>query len=58
MPKKNTQTIPFDDRNLPVNSLSKEKMDELEKRLAPYVEEIKQKLRAELEEKKKAFNNP
>lgn len=56
MPKKNIPRIPFDDRSLPRNTLSKEKMEELEERLAPHVEEIMKKLRAELQEKRKILN--
>ncbi len=57
MPKKNTPKIPFDDRSLPRNTLSKEKMEELEERLSPFVEEIKKKLRQEFQEKGKILNN-
>ena len=57
MSKKNIPKIPFDDRKLPRNTMSKERMEELEEKFAPYVEEIKQKLRAELQQKGKLLNN-
>jgi hypothetical protein len=57
MPEKNNPRIPFDDRSLPRNSLSKEKMAELETRLAPYMEEIKPNLKEELENKSKVGGN-
>ncbi|KEO75930.1 hypothetical protein [Anditalea andensis] len=47
MRRKNTQNIAFDDRNLPVNPMSKERMEDLEMHLAPFVKEIKQKLKEE-----------
>lgn len=51
MRRKNTQRIAFDDRNLPTNPMSKERMDDLEKKFAPFVEELKQKLKDERSEK-------
>lgn len=57
MPEKNIPRIPFDERSLPISPLSKEKMEELEERLIPYVEEIKKKLSAEPQEKRKILNN-
>jgi len=47
MPKKNIQGIAFDDRNLPINPMSKERMDDLEKKFAPLVEELKHKIKEE-----------
>lgn len=47
MRRKNNERIAFDDRNLPTNSMSKERMDDLEKKFAPIVEELKQKLKEE-----------
>jgi len=57
MPKKNRPRIPFDDRSLPRNTLSKERMEDLEEKFAPYVKEIKQKLRKEFLGKAKNGKN-
>ncbi|WP_200976486.1 hypothetical protein [Echinicola sp. 20G] len=46
MSKKNINST-FDDRNLPHNPMSQERMEELEKKFAPFVEELKQKLNKE-----------
>lgn len=57
MPEKNTPSITFDDRSLPRNTLSEEKLEELETRLAPYAEEIRRKLKEDLESKSKVGEN-
>ncbi|GHB25867.1 hypothetical protein GCM10008106_03300 [Mongoliitalea lutea] len=45
--------ICFNDRNLPINPMSKERMNDLEKKFAPFVEEIKEKLKKDSSEKVK-----
>lgn len=45
--------IAFDDRNLSNNTMSKERMVDLEKKFAPFVEEIKEKLKIDSSEKVK-----
>ncbi len=47
MSKKNTVTLPFDDRSLPENTMFKDRMTELESKFSPFIKEALSKLKDE-----------